>query len=210
MSVMAVQVYTMEGIKVAIMHSTGYFFQLLAKFAMRITLDKELKGLKVSIPIHIEVHERDLRVVEFLECPFVDIIRGNIEDIGDAQERFILINGLNPDAVMENDEGFGLSVDLAEYFLVFALENLIDDIFTDVDALYLNLIYMLHLLAYLLYYEQIDMDSKEFEGYWHYTIDEKVFHFKDCGDQNISLIFKLIGQMYDGKHALARLWYDEK
>lgn len=207
---MAAQVYTMEGIKAAVLQSTGYFFQLLAKFALRITLDKELKGLKVSIPVHIEIQETDLRIVEFLECPFVNIIRGNIEDIGEAQERFILINGLNINALLENDEGLRLAVDLAEYFLVFPLMNLIDDIFTDVDALYLNLIYMLHLLAYLLYHEQIDMDSKEFEGYWHYTIDENVFHFKDCEDTNISLIFTLIDKMYDGKHALACLWHEEK
>lgn len=207
---MAVQIYTTDTVKAAVLQSLVYCCQLLAKFAVRVALDKQLKGLKVKIPVHLDVGDLDFELVELLECPFVRIMRENIEHINDVQERFILINALSIDAVEEHDDGLELAVNLAEYFLVSPLQNLIDDIFTDVDALYLNLIYLMHLLAYLLFYEQMDMDSDEFEGYWYFTVDENVFHFKDSEEKNISLIFTLINQMYAGKDVLATLWHKEK
>lgn len=206
---MAVQLYTSDGIKAGIMHSMGYYFQLLAKFAVRVRLDKQLKGLQVDIPVHLDVDELDLEVIEFNDCPFVEIMSRNIKQIMNFQDRFMLLNALSIDALYEHQEGIDLAIDLANYFLVFPLENLINDIFTDVDALYLNLIYMMHLLAYLLYYEQMDMDSEEFKGYWWYEIDEEVFHFKGSADKNISLIFTLIDQIEAGRVALAILWHQE-
>lgn len=192
---MAAQIYSPEAIKACVLQSLGYHFQLLAKFAVRYTLGEELRGLNIDIPLYPNVEEVELEVFEELDSPFSNIILISIQRIIAAQDQFILFNALSIDTILEHDEGLELAVDLAQYFLMIPLENVIDEIFVDTDALYLNLEYMLYLLAYLICYERIDMDSDEFEGYWSYTIDEKVFSFMDSPDKNISLLRTLADEL---------------
>jgi|GEM_PF-2516994 len=206
---MAIQIYDQDTIKAAVMQLSVYFIQLLAKFAVRQAMDRELRGLKINIPADVKVEDLDFEVFEILEGPIVEIMRTSMRHIVDAQDRFILINALSIDRVEDHGEGLDLGVEIAEYFLVPTIENFIHDIPADINGFYLNLEYLLHLLAYLLFHGQIDLDSKDFQGYWCFDIDKEVFGFIHNEEKNISLIKSLIDNVVAANCALCEIWNNE-
>lgn len=203
---MAVETYSPDIIKAGFLHLTGYFIQLLAKAAVLLSLDTELRALKIVLPVDLEVHDLDLEVTEILTGAAVEVMRTSIFKLIDAQDSFLLINALSIDQVEDHEEAVDLTVGIVDYFLVPMLEYTSGHVPTEISCLYRNQKYLLYLFAYLLFHGHIDLDSKEFEGYWTYEIDEKVFYFIKSGEKSISLISSVIDQLDTAMAALDEIW----
>jgi hypothetical protein len=203
---MAFKTYPQDTILAGIMFFTGYLCNRLVERGLDLALDDELSDLKGLIIGNHDPDDVDFDLILLLDDEVIQVLKHTVEDLADFQHTFKIINALDVDDLLHHQAGVDLSDELSHSFMEVIRDIRSGSEDVDLDTLYLNMIYMVHMLAYLYFHKGIDLGSEQFSGFWHFKLDPMTFSFIDNDEKNLSLLRSMIAKMENSQAEIQKLY----